>query len=293
MKTIKTTFFLLSLTLLFCCTTKKELPVLFPLPKKLKEVSGITTSDNGKSLWVIEDSGNENKVYQLDREGAIQHTVTVGNATNTDWEDLTMDEHKNMYIGDFGNNDNTRKDLVIYKVNAADLAQSEVNSSASIHFYYPEQKAFPPKKTELWYDVEGFFIWKDNFYLFTKNRSKGFDGTTLLYRVPNKAGNHKAELLGSFKTCDIYNHCAVTSAAISPDGKHMVLLSHTKVWLFEDFKNDDFFNGKVTRLELNHMSQKEAITFTDKDTLIIADEKAKKNGGKVYEVAIKTLKTKS
>ncbi|UUC43951.1 hypothetical protein [Flavobacterium cerinum] len=293
MKTLKVTFFLLSLTVLFCCNDKKELPVLFQLPKKLKEVSGITTTDGGKSLWVIEDSGNKNKIYQLNREGDLQHTVTVANATNTDWEDLTTDDQHNIYIGDFGNNDNIRKDLVIYKVNAADLGKEEADASASIHFSYPEQKAFPPKKTELWYDVEGFFFWKDNFYLFTKNRSKGFDGTTFLYRVPNKPGTHNAKLMGSFKTCNIYNHCAITGATISPDGKKVALLSHTKVWLFEDFKNDDFFNGKMTRLELNHMSQKEAITFTDNGTLIIADEKVKKNGGNVYEVSVQTLKSKS
>lgn len=293
MKTLKITFFLLSLTVLFCCNDKKELPVLFQFPKKLKEVSGIATTDGGKNLWVIEDSGNKNKIYQLNREGAIQHTVTVANANNTDWEDLTTDDQNNIYIGDFGNNDNTRKDLAIYKVNAADLGKTEVNASEKVGFSYPEQKTFPPKKTELWYDVEGFFVWKENFYLFTKNRSKGFDGTTFMYRIPNTPGNHKAKWMGAFKTCDIFNHCAITGATISPDGKHVALLSHTKVWLFEDFKNDDFLNGKMTRLELNHMSQKEAITFTDNGTLIIADERAKKNGGNVYEVTLKTLKSKS
>jgi hypothetical protein len=37
------------------------------------------------------------------------------NAKNTDWEALTNDGN-NFYIGDFGNNDGSRRDLTIYKV---------------------------------------------------------------------------------------------------------------------------------------------------------------------------------
>jgi hypothetical protein len=34
---------------------------------------------------------------------------------NIDWED-TKDKNGNLYVGDFGNNDNERKDLCIYKI---------------------------------------------------------------------------------------------------------------------------------------------------------------------------------
>jgi hypothetical protein len=37
-----------------------------------------------------------------------------------------------------------------------------------------------------------------NFYLFTKNRSKGFDGTFLVFQVPNKEGDFEAKLIGSY-----------------------------------------------------------------------------------------------
>ena len=143
----------------------------------------------------------------------------------------------------------------------------------------------------MFFDVEGFFEYKNNFYLFTKNRSKGFDGTVLLYKVPNKAGYHQAVLMGKFKTCDNYNHCAVTSAAISPDASKVVLLTHDKIVLLANFKEDNFLKGKQSQLKLNHFSQKEAICFKNNETLIIADEKTKKIGGNVYEVSLSTLKS--
>ena len=62
---------------------------------------------------------------------------------------------------------------------AATYAQGEYK----ISFSYPEQKEFPPKKKEMFYDVESFFEHNGYFYLFTKNRSKGFDGTAFIYKI--------------------------------------------------------------------------------------------------------------
>lgn len=277
--------------LLACQSGSETLRTLYKLPKKLKEVSGIVYAEKDKLLWTLEDSGNANKIYGLNVEnGSIERTITVENTSNTDWEDITKDRAGNVYIGDFGNNDNIRKDLCIYKINKNSLENESAIPAYKISFSYPEQKDFPPKKTKLFFDVEGFFEFKNNFYLFTKNRSKGFDGTILVYKIPNKAGFHQAILIGKLKACSSYNHCAVTSAAISPDNSKVVLLTHDKIILLEDFKGDNFMNGKQSQLKLNHFSQKEAVCFTSSETLIIADEKTNKIGGNVYQVSIPKLK---
>ena len=271
--------------LLVSCSAKNEPKKLFSLPKPLKEVSGITVSNH--SLWAIADSGNKNQIFQLTEEGKIAKELTITNAVNIDWEDLTSDTQGNLYIGDFGNNDNIRKDLCIYAISNDSLEKSETNSVAKIRFSYPEQKDFPPVKTELKYDAEAFIVFKNHFYIFTKNRSKNFDGTTLLYRVPMTAGNHQATLIGSFVTDKKYNSGVITGAAISPDQQRIAILSHQKVWVFEAFKNDNFFSGKITEVDLNHHSQKEALTFKDNATIWIADEKVKKSGGNVYQFELK------
>lgn len=275
-----------------CSGTSQEIPTN---TKKLslKEASAVAVSKVSDLIWVAEDSGNKNKIYGLAADGKITHTVTLENAKNVDWEDLTADEEGNLYVGDFGNNDNIRKDLCIYKINASDLKNETAVSPSKIEFYYPEQTQFPPKKSELFYDAESFFIYKGNFYIFTKNRSKGFDGTVMLYKVPNQSGDHKAQLLGKFKACNNYHKCAITSADISPDGKKIALLSASKVWILSDFKADDFLNGKTEMFELNDVTQKEGICFKDNQTLLIVDEKSKKTGGNLYEIKLSDLKSKS
>jgi len=280
---------LLSILLLSCKQDSKLITSLYALPNKLKEVSGIAYSTQSSLLWVLEDSGNANAIYGLSPKGELEKSITIDNAKNIDWEDITKDSEGNLYIGDFGNNENTRKDLCIYKIAKDSLLKNTINASYKISFEYPEQKKFPPKKTGLLYDVESFFEFKNNFYLFTKNRSSKFDGTTFLYKIPNKAGYHQAELLGEFKTGGSFENNTITSAAISPDGSKVVLLCHSKVWLFKDFTTDNFLSGKVSELKLHHFSQKEAICFKDNSTLLIADEKTKKIGGFVYETTVERL----
>ncbi|KFF16124.1 hypothetical protein [Flavobacterium hydatis] len=273
--------------LLACQQDSTVLETLYSLPKKLKEVSGIIYSPENSILWTLEDSGNANKIYGLNAQGELAKTVTITNATNVDWEDITKDKAGNLYIGDFGNNDNIRKDLCIYKIDKSALGKENAVSSYKISFAYPEQKDFPPKKSEMFYDVEGFFEFNNNFYLFTKNRSKNFDGTASIYKIPNAAGKQKATLVGTFKTCSNYNHCAITSAAISLDTKKVVVLCHDKIILFQDFQGDNFLKGTQTEIDLGHFSQKEAVAFKDNKTLLIADEKTKKIGGMVYEYSFK------
>ena len=279
---------LVSLILFSCIqNTKNEQPLglVCQLPSKLHEVSGIVYMDD--FIWAIEDSGNESKVFTFDYKGNIKKETFINSIPNIDWEEISKDENLNLYIGDFGNNNNDRKNLSIYQISPPFYDRV----TKKITFYYPEQKDFPAKKKEKLYDCEAFFFFNDFFYLFTKNRSKGFDGATLIYKIPAKEGNHVAQLLGSFITCSNYNTCAITGAAISPDTKKIVLLSHDRLWLFEDFINDTFLKAKITELQFHHYSQKEGICFKNNNTLLIADEKNKKIGGNLYEVNLDDLKS--
>ncbi|WP_010251112.1 SdiA-regulated domain-containing protein [Myroides injenensis] len=263
------------------------------LPNHLKEVSGMHYDTNSNTFWVLQDSGNKNEIYQLDNKGNIIHTLEIENAENIDWEELTADQQGNLYIGDFGNNKNQRKDLRILKINKEDLTKSKATPSSIISFEYPEQTKFPPNDNEKLYDAEAFFHYNNNFYIFTKNRSKGFDGTSLVYKVPNESGNHKANLVQTFKGCNIYKHCAITGAAISPDQKTFVLLSHSKIWIVDSFNPNAILDGIITERKLKHISQKEAITFGDNNTIYLADEVKDKKGGKIYKVDLGPLKPKS
>ncbi len=270
----------LLIVLNFSCSTG-NLTVIADLPSDLEEVSGTEIFPNSNLIWMLNDGGNPSKIYGLNRKGQIKKVLKI-KAENNDWEELTTDKKGNLYIGDFGNNSNDRKDLTILKVNKDSLNNSGKIDVERITFHYPDQKKFPPKQHKMHFDCEAFFHYNDSLYLFTKSREKKNHGKTNLYKIPAIKGNHEAQFIASFKTCDELP-CWITSADISADESQMALLTLNAVWLFSNYNGDDFFSGTATKYEFNYDSQKEGLCFKNDSTLYITDERTYGLGRNLYE----------
>lgn len=254
---------------------------------KLDEVSGLVYTSDGNT-FAVEDSGNTNSLYAIDSIGQIQIEYYVSNAKNRDWEDLAID-HANgtIFIGDFGNNGNDRQNLVIYRLDKHELWKDNKASAQKIKFHYPEQKKFPPKKKNRFYDAEGFLHWNGFLYIFTKDRSRPYQGLASIYRVPDTPGEYKAELVGTITTCDNPRNCSITGAAIAPNGKTLALLGAGQLWVFKNFDLATLSNSAVEVVNLKQRTQMESICFVDNTTLLIADERSGFSGGNLYSYSLK------
>ena len=263
-----------------------QLKLITDLPKKLSENSGLAQFEE-KSVWVIEDNGNGDDIYKVDFDGKIKKEFEVKNAKNHDWEDLTSDDMGNLYIGDFGNNANDRKNLVVYKLPNPEIEPGDKIDAERIEFHYPQQTEFPPRRGLRLYDSEAFFYYKNHLYIITKNRANPFTGEAYLYRIPASKGNYEAKLLGVIKTCADRNACQVTSADISPDGKTVVLLGYGKLWTLTDFPQNDFSKGKLAEIDLGVRTQLESVCFENDNTLLLSDEVRDGRGGNLYSYSLK------
>jgi len=185
------------------------------LDDKIQETSGLSFM-NGK-LYTFNDSGNAPELFELDEtSGSIKNTFTI-DAKNKDWEALTNDG-KNFYIGDFGNNGGTRKDLEIYKLPLQNNAPKN-DSITKISFEYPEQSEFISKYTNNDFDAEAMIWLNGKLHLFTKEwKSKS---TTHYIIDPNISEKQKAEKTESYKT-----NFVVTDAAYFD--KKLYLVGYTK-----------------------------------------------------------------
>ena len=263
-------FFILFLFTTTSCNTGK-LDVIADLPSSLKEISAIEKTVTSNTLWVIQDAGNNNTLYGLNINGDIVKDIHLKNIQNIDWEDLTSDIDGNIYIGDFGNNSKKRENFAIYKVTNPEDVSSKANAEV-ITFKLPKGM-----KSE---DFESFFLRHDTFYIFSKDDKK-----CKLFKVPNIIENHVAEYISDIKLKG--KNTKVTSVDISDDGKVIVLLNHDKLWKLTNYSPGDFFSGSIEAIEFDHDSQKEGINFINSNTLLITDEKNKKNGGNLYSIKLK------
>lgn len=280
---LKKIFSFFTFLFLISCQNFGQLSFLADLPKDLKEVSGNETIRNSNLIWMLNDGGNESKIYAVSEQGKIKREVYIKNK-NHDWEDLTSDEKGNIYIGDFGNNLSKRKNLTILKIEEKYLKKKNTEA-IRIEFTYENQHKFPPKKKGLYFDAEAFFYFKGYMYIFTKSRVHNKYGKTFLYKLPAKKGKHIAKLIGEFENCNDLE-CWITSADISADGKKVALLSQKNILIFSDYKEDNFLSGNVKKIELEHRTQKEGLCFKDNYTLLITDENSHGVGGNLYELKV-------
>lgn len=245
------------------------------LPEKVAETSGIEITGPNQ-IWSLNDSGGEPELYLCDTLGNLLRTVRVENAKNHDWEDLTRDKTGNFYIGDTGNNNNDRKNLCIYKITNPQNATNDTVEAQKIEFTWEDQSEFPPSPENMNFDCEAIIWFQHQIYLFSKNRS--FPVRTTVYRIPDQPGTYVARKLGSFETGagstdegELFSYW-ITSAAISPDGNKLALLSQDRVWLFFNFNGDNFFDGQHRLYELESATQKEAVCFCGNKQLYLSDE---------------------
>ncbi|WP_299125782.1 SdiA-regulated domain-containing protein [uncultured Winogradskyella sp.] len=259
-------------TLLFFVSSCQigKLDVVGDIDGDLEEVSAVETVSNSSLNWVLEDAGNQPKIYGLSDDGNIQKVILIDDVDNDDWEDLTSDNDGNLYIGDFGNNSEKRKKFSILKIENISNA-NEISKAKKINFTLP--KGVKSK------DFEAFFLLNDHFYIFSKERKKA-----VVIKVPNSVGDHKAKFVSKYYLKG--KDTEVTSADISDDGKTIVLLNHDRVWKLSNFADDKFFGGTVEELDLEHKSQKEGICFKSDSILYITDERNKSEGGNIYSLKL-------
>lgn len=286
-RTLQVTVLFIFIAIVGSCQKYGDLVKVNQLSTSIQEISGIAKIPQDKLIYAVNDSGNDNILYGLDETGDVVKEIKLTNTVNVDWEAMASDKEGNVYIGDFGNNRNDRKDLAIYKVAGVFNQKSGNTTAVKTSFSFEDQKNFPPKKDKRNFDVEAFFYLNQNFYLFTKNRAKNFDGTTKMYKIPATPGEHVAKLIGSYETCNDDNDCFVTGAAINPENDTVVLLTYDKLFIFKKFEGDNFFTGEVEKIQLEHRSQKEGVCFKDKNTLFIIDEGRGQSGGNLYTYPLK------
>jgi len=253
--------------------TSYTLPLLQLLDEELEESSGLAYFD-GK-IWTVNDSGNENIIYQIDTQsGKAARRIRVSNAENIDWESLAQSP-THLFIGDFGNNEGNRTDLVVLKIRKEDLLTKNEVTAEKIFFSYPDQENFEERINSHNFDCEAFFYTEGLLHLFTKNWE---NSQTNYYTLGINPGTAKANIRGQFNSEGL-----ITGADINPTSGDIVFIgyenkgifSQSFIWLFSEYPDNDMFGGKNSKIMLGSpadLGQTEAIHLKDDNSGFISSE---------------------
>ena len=252
---------------------------------QIYEASGLVKSRMWPNvIWTHNNSGDEPRIFPIRKDGSVIKPtwmedyigIQIPDAVNVDWESITTDDEGHLYIGDIGNNNNTRRDLCIYVIDEPYPNETVMTCvSKRISFFYSDQKTIPPEKNN--FDAEAMFWRNGELYILTKHRS---DTYTKLYRLNSMDPLDKNSAVPIIR---INIHGQVSGADISPDGKRLIILTYNAIWLFEVNRDgDDLFDGNIFWLPIK-AGHVEAVCL-DGDEIIIASEV-----GKLYKLKIKDL----
>lgn len=253
----------------------------YPLSEKLEEISGLELL-NDSTLIAFNDGGNKSELYLLNLKGEILRTIDVLDTKNRDWEDIAIDDEY-VYIGDIGNNSNDRENLAILRVKISDILIREEVEAEKIKFSYKEQKSFPPKEKELFYDAEGMTICNDSIWIFTKDRSKPFQGLSKVYKIPTTPGKYEVSVSAEITTGqDGWWTDGITAADFHNDKFYLLTYNRYMVYTLDDGKFELSYQHKF-----DDIAQRESIVVLTEDVIFVADEQNPLVGGvRLYKVTL-------
>jgi len=278
----------LAFFLFFSTIDAQELRALSILENLIEETSGLIYLD-GRTI-THNDSGGGALLFEVDElTGKVTRQVTIANATNRDWEDIEQDE-THIYIGDFGNNNGTRKDLKIYRVSKSDyLEGDDIATAEIIEFSYEDQTDFTSANMNTNFDAEALIAYEDFLYIFTKN---WIDGRTNVYRLAKEPGTYSAVRIDDFNSEGL-----VTGATYNSISDRVILVGYSGVSPFltqlSGFSNGKFSNGSIMRIDLDVPGgisfQIEAIAFENGTRHFLSSESNFLGNPGLMDISLSTL----
>lgn len=265
---------------------KHTLIEVMPLPKELKECSGMTQLDKNTFI-ALNDGGDKPYLYAFDQGNSNEiRKIKIDGVENNDWEELTRDEDY-IYIGDTGNNGGTRQNLMIYKVKKSDVLHKDEVVPEKILFRYEGQTRFNDSNRHN-FDCEAFVSVGDSLYLFTKNRG---DLRTDVYGIPKIPGSYLAGKLRSFDSRGLITGADYRS---NQSKAELVLIGYNVkghvynpfLIHFTNFSGTDFFGGSSERITIDQELQGESVLFHDDNSVYISNESSKSVKSHLYKVSL-------
>ena len=237
--------------------------------KSITESSGLAASRlTPGAYWTHNDDGPF--IYAFDTRGDSLGIFRVTGAQARDWEDMATgpgpDASKSyLYLGDIGDNDAVRDEVVVYRVpepaltaDSRKLTKARPGSTEpaeAIRLKYPDGK----------HDAEALLVHPTTGNIYIVNKVPIANPTVYEATAPFTSGKvTMLKRLGEIHVPSIFGG-VVTGGSISPDGRRVALCDYFQgyeIVLPAGSKNfNDIWKQRMTGFDLGKREQGESITY--------------------------------
>jgi len=237
----------------------------------ITESSGLVASRSTHgAYWTHNDSGDGPFIYALNAGGASRGVFRVTGAQAHDWEDISIGPGPEggksyLYIGDIGDNNAARSEIVVYRVAEPELSvetaklikarPAKTEPADAIRLRYPDGK----------FDAESLIVHpiSGNIYIVTKVPLVN----PVVYEVvapfsPGKVITMRR--IGEVRVPSLFGG-VLTGGSISPDGRRVAFCDYFQGYeLMLPAKSSDFndiWKERMTGFDLGKRKQGESIAY--------------------------------
>jgi len=253
--------------------------------KSISESSGLIASRSTPgAYWTHNDSGDGPFIYAFNTRGDSLGIFRVNGAQARDWEDIAAGPGPQsgktyLYIGDIGDNNNARDEIVVYRVpepaltaGSRKLTKAHPGSTGpaeAIRLKYPDGK----------HDAEALLVHPTtgNLYIVTKV----LIANPVVYEATapfNTVQITTMKRLGEVKVPSLFGG-VITGGSVSPDGRRVALCDYFQGYELvlpaggKDF--NDIWKQKMTGFDLGKRKQGESITYRLDGQALLATSEGK------------------
>jgi hypothetical protein len=251
----------------------------------VNESSGLVASRTNKgAYWTHNDSGDGPFIYALDARGNSLGTFRVSGANNRDWEDIAAGPGRQsgrsyLYIGDIGDNDQKRSEVVVYRVPEPQLTPADKNSTKKRPSTTEPAEAIRLAYPDGAHDAEALMVHPStgNLYIMTKVVLTN----PVVYEAAAPLTGGKPIVMkrvAEVRVPSIFGG-VITGGSVSPDGRRVALCDYFQgyeITLPTASKNfDDIWKQTLTRFDLGKRKQGESITYRLDGNALLATSEGK------------------
>lgn len=239
--------------------------------REITESSGLVASRMSAGIyWTHNDSGDGPFIYCLDVKGRTCGTWRVTNAEARDWEDMASGPgpiagQSYLYIGDIGDNSESRSEIVIYRTSEPAISNRLTASTRKRPNNTEPSEAFRLRYPDGKHDAECLLVHPVTGDVFIVIKTPFANPGVYEAKAPLQSNQITTmKRIGEIKVPSVFRG-VITGGSISPDGRRVALCDYFQGYelVLSDAARsfEEIWQERMVGFDLGQRKQGESIAY--------------------------------